>query len=64
MANDEFNKMLREAVENANTPLDDLIGELIEIAVSQKHKSGGSNSTRRDYMEKIMNEHLANHKGE
>jgi hypothetical protein len=64
MENDEFKKMLREVADNANTPLDDLISELIEVAVSQKYKSGGNNSTRRDYMEKIMNEHLSNNKEE
>ena len=62
MENDEFSKMLREVADKTNTPLDDLIGELIEVAVSQKYKSGGNNTTRRDYMEKIINEHLANNK--
>ena len=54
----ELEELLQEVVEESDSALDKLVRNLIEIAVSQKHKSGGSNQTRRDLMEKTMNQHL------
>ena len=55
----ELEELLQEVVEESDSALDKLVRNLIEIAVSQKHKSGGSNQTRRDFMEKNMNQYLA-----
>jgi hypothetical protein len=42
---------------------DQLIRDLIEITVSQKHNSGTSVRSRRDFMEKKMNQFLIDRKG-
>ena len=58
-SNKELEELIKEVVEESKTPLDELTRNLIEIAISQKHKSGGSNQTRRDLMEKTMNQYLS-----
>ena len=58
-SNKELKELMKEVIEESDTPLDELTRNLIEIAVSQKHKSGGSNQSRRDFMEKTMNQYLA-----
>jgi hypothetical protein len=52
-------KLLKQLAEESKTDIDTISNELVEIAISLKHKSKSS-SSRRDLMEKTMNQHIIN----
>ena len=60
---DELEAELRAIANKLEHPEDQLIRDLIEITVSQKHNSGTSVRSRRDFMEKKMNQFLIDKKG-
>ena len=49
---------LREIINELDSKEDQVIRDLIETAVSQKHNSGTSIKSRRDFMEKKMYQYL------
>jgi len=52
-------KLMKELAEKSKTDADLITNELLEIAMSLKHKAKSSTS-RRDLMEKTMNQFLIN----
>ena len=60
---DELEAEYRAIANKLEHPEDQLIRELIEITVSQKHNAGTSVRSRRDFMEKKMNQFLIDKKG-
>ena len=60
---DELEAEYRAIASKLEHPGDQLIRDLIEITVSQKHNSGTSVRSRRDFMEKKMNQFLIDKKG-
>jgi hypothetical protein len=61
---EELEAELRAIASKLENHEDQLIRDLIEITVSQKHNSGTSVRSRRDFMEKIMNQFLIDKKGD
>jgi len=55
---DELATELRNIAKKLETNEDQLIRDLIEITVSQKHNSGTSIKSRRDFMERVLNQYL------
>ena len=59
MSNEDIKKVMLAAVEESKTELDQLIQELISTAISQRYKTGGNEKSRRDFMEKMMNQYIS-----
>ena len=59
---EELEAELRAIASNIEIPEEQLIKDLIEITVSQKHNSGTSVRSRREFMEKKMNQFLIDKK--
>jgi hypothetical protein len=60
---EELEAEYREIASKLVNHEDQLIRDLIEITVAQKHNSGTSVRSRRDFMEKKMNQFLIDSKG-
>ena len=58
-SNNETANLMKELAEQSKTDADLISNEHLEIAMSLKHKAK-STSSRRDLMEKTMNQFLAN----
>ena len=55
---DELATELRNIAKKLETNEDQLIRDLIEIKKRKKHNSGTSIKSRRDFMERVLNQYL------
>ena len=58
-SSNETSDLMKKLAEESKTDADLITNELLEIAMSLKHKAKSS-SSRRDLMEKTMNQFLVN----
>ena len=56
---EEIEELMRGVAEENVSQFDELIHDLIDITISLKHKSGGNNASRRNLMEKTMQQFLS-----
>jgi|LWDU01.1.fsa_nt_gi hypothetical protein len=58
-----FNKdELKNIVDDLDTSLNELMRNLISVTLVEKYKSGGNKSTRRDQIQRYMDQYLLDHK--
>ena len=57
---EEIQELMHIVADENVSQFDELIRDLIDITISLKHKSGGNNASRRNLMEKTMNQYLSN----
>jgi hypothetical protein len=58
-SNQSTAELMRQLAEESKTDADEITNELIDIAMSLKHRSD-STTSRRDLMEKTLNQFLIN----